>query len=312
MKIKLKTCQIRGGLARTIDELRRTDPRKAERIEAIASIFINIVVFFLRLVAGLLIGSGALITDAFHGLSDSITSLGVFVSSKIASRPPDEDHPLGHGKAADLGSLFIGVVLFVLGGIFLVEGVRSFLAPAPYEGKYIVFASTITLISVAIKYYNYIFAKRLGDSSNSSLCLADALHHKMDALITLGATVGVIIGYATGIARIDALLTLAISMFILYEGLGLLTKVSQVLMDKNVEEVVPKIKQITSSIEGVKGVKEVIVRDSGGDLLVDLVLEVNGKMSLEEAHSIADEIESEVKKRIPMVKQIHIHEEPTQ
>ncbi|MGC8909122.1 MAG: cation diffusion facilitator family transporter [Fervidicoccaceae archaeon] len=286
------------------------NPREAEKKEAIYSIVINLIVFIMRFFAGISIGSSALITDAFHGLSDSITSLGVLVSSKIASKPADEDHPLGHGKAADLGSLFIGIMLIGLGGVFIWEGFRSLISPAPLKVVFIVEALTITLITVGIKIYNYYIALILGKSSGSSLCLADALHHKMDAYITLGAAVGVTINWFTGISRIDGALTILISAIILYEGAELMGKVSQLLMDRNIEDIAARVKEIALSVQGVKNVGEVIVRESGGDLLVSMTVEIDGKTTLSEAHSIADKIETEIKKKIPKVVRVHIHEEP--
>lgn len=286
------------------------NPRIAEKKEAIYSIVINLIVFLMRFIAGILIGSGALITDAFHGLSDSITSVGVFISSKIASKPPDRDHPLGHGRAADLGSLFIGIMLMGLGGLFIWEGSHSLISPTPLKENFMIEALTITLITVGIKVYNYYIAEALGKSSGSTLCLSDALHHKLDAYITLGAAVGVTINWFTGISRIDGALTILISLVILYEGVELIGKISQQLMDRNVEDIAAKVRNIALSIEGVKNVGDVIVRESGGDLLVSMVIKIDGKTALKEAHLIADKIEAEVKKEIPKVVKVHIHEEP--
>jgi len=286
------------------------DPRKAEKKEAIYSIVINLIVFAMRLFAGIAIGSTALITDAFHGLSDSITSLGVFISSKIASKPPDREHPLGHGRAADLGSLFIGIMLIALGAIFILEGSRSLIFPKPLREPFMLEAITITLITVAIKYYNYYLAKELGKSSGSSLCEADALHHKMDALITLGAVAGVVANWLTGVARIDGILTILISVFIIFEGIELMSRVSQVLMYRNIEDVASDVREIALSVDGVKKVGDVVVRESGGEFLVSIVISIDGKSTLKEAHSIADEVEKRIREKIPKITRVHVHEEP--
>ncbi|MEM0021206.1 MAG: cation diffusion facilitator family transporter [Fervidicoccaceae archaeon] len=287
------------------------NPREAERKEAVFSILVNLLIFAMRLIAGLMIRSSALIADSVHGLSDSITSIGVLASSKIAAKPADREHPFGHGKAADLGSLLIGVVLFIIGGLFFLNGIDALLSPSPLNTDFFVEAIAVTLLTVAIKYYNYMYAKNLATLGKSNLCMADALHHKLDALITLGASVGITIEALTGISRLDGILTIIISAFVLYEGGELITKILGPLMDRNVEDVAERVRSLALSVNGVRDVVDVKVRESGGEFLIELVLKMDGGIPLTEAHAVTEKVEMEIREKIPRVIEVHIHEEPS-
>ncbi|HEW63804.1 cation diffusion facilitator family transporter [Fervidicoccus fontis] len=286
------------------------DVREAEKAEAVVSITINVALWVIRLIAGILLNSIALITDAWHGLSDALTSLGVLIFSKIASKPPDKEHPFGHGRAADLGSFLIGIMLFIIGFYFLYDGIQGLMTEREIVYSYLGLSLIVTVITIFIKIFNYFYAQKLGKDYNSNLCKTDALHHKLDALVTAVVVVGLSMYYFFNIPKMDSILTIFVSLLIIYEGGETVYGIANILMDKNFEDISEEIKSILKEFKDIEKISDIRVRSVGSYYYVELNISLKKDMKLSRAHEISDKVEDELKKRIPQILEVHIHEEP--
>lgn len=288
----------------------RLSPRNAEVKEAIVSIVVNLILWILRLIGGMLLNSVALISDAWHGLSDSFSSLIILLSSRIAARPADKEHPYGHGKAADLGTLILGITIVGVGSYFIYESIFRIMSGFQLNPEFSLAALAIALGSAGIKEVLARWAIALGIRSGSNLCRADAWHHRVDALLTFGVAVSIGIYAITGFNYIDPLITFIISAFIIKEGGKIARDSLANLMDQNVENIASKVANISITVPGVKEVHDVRVRGYGGYYAIELNIHVDRELSIEEAHKLAHSVEEQIKMNIPRVIHVHVHIEP--
>ncbi|MCD6503261.1 MAG: cation transporter [Euryarchaeota archaeon] len=289
-----------------------TSIRKAEILEGTVSIVVNVILWAVRLVAGILSGSASLIVDAWHGLSDTSTSVVVIVSSKIASKPPDEDHPYGHGKVTDLASLFMGLMLVFIGLYFAIESIVAVSSKEVFmRYDMIIYAILTAVVVVPSKAILAYWAKKLGRKYGSTLCIADGSHHMADAFITAFVIVSLGLTYILRNPFVDRIVAIAIAVIVVYEGLKILRDAIRNLTDFVPRDLVESIKEIVSSIKEISDVHDIRVRNYGGVLFVEFCLHFKEKdIPLVEAHEISHRIEEMIKKRIKNVAEVLIHQEP--
>jgi len=290
------------------------DPREAEVREALVAIGVNTAVWLARLIMGLMTGSMALIADAWHALSDNITSVAVLIGSKVASKPPDESHPYGHGRFADIISLIIGLGLVGLAAYVVFEAITRFVAGYTIISAYAEVAIIVVAATSLAKEGLAKYALKLHDASGSPLCRADAWHHRVDALTGL-AVIPVFITSLLGrwSALTDLMASALISALLAKEGFEIMKDAALELMDTSRRELVGLVKEAALKIEGVEDVHDVRVRSYGGVYYVDMKIHVNPKLSVEEAHSVAERVEEAVKNVLgpERVVEVLIHYEPT-
>jgi len=286
------------------------DPRKAEVQEAKVAFAVNLVVWFIRVFLGLLVGSVALIADAWHALTDNLTTIIVFISSKLANKPPDKEHPYGHGKIADIGTLIMSLIILLIAVYIAYESVIRFLQGYTYIEEYVVIAIIAVLITSLMKEILARYAIKLYRTSNSLLCLADAWHHRIDALTGLGVAIVFLSISITKLYVIDLITALTIAVLIFYEGLDIFRKASLALIDTTSLPIAKKINEIASKIEGIKYVHDIRIRNYGGYYVVDLKIHVLPELSVEEAHDLAHKVEELIKNEIGRVKEVIVHVEP--
>ena len=290
------------------------NPRDAEVREGLVAIGVNTLVWLARLVTGLMTGSMALIADAWHALSDNITSVAVLASSKVASKPPDETHPYGHGRFADVVSLVIGLGLMGLAAYIVFEAVSRFAAGYTIVSAYAGEAIAVVVCTSVVKECLARYALKLHKLSGSPLCRADAWHHRVDALTGL-AVIPVFI--ASLLSRWSALTDLAastvISALLAKEGFKILREATLDLIDTSRSELVRTALEAALSVKGVEEVHDVRVRSYGGLYYVEMKVHVDPKLSVEEAHKVAERVEETVKKALgpEHVVEVLIHYEPT-
>ena len=290
------------------------DPREAEVREALVAISVNTAVWLARLVMGLMTGSMALIADAWHALSDNITSAAVLIGSKVASKPPDESHPYGHGRFADVVSLVIGLGLMGLAAYIVFEALTRFIAGYTIISAYAEVAIAVIVTTSLAKEGLARYALKLHNVSGSPLCRADAWHHRVDALTGL-AVIPVFIASLLGkwSALTDLAASALISALLAKEGFEIMKDATLDLMDTSRKELVSIVEEAALSVEGVKEVHDVRVRSYGGLYYVDMKIHVDPHLSVEEAHKVAEKVEDEVKKALGpgRVVEVLVHYEPT-
>lgn len=264
-------------------------------LEAVVSIIVNSLLFVLKLFLGIMINSIGLITDAFHTLSDSASSLVIILGFKASKKVPDKEHPFGHGRFEYISTLVIAVLLFIAGAEFIwqsIERLNSNLVEI--KNDYLLLIGIVVILSALVKEAMARYSIMLGKKIESSALMADAWHHRTDALTSVAVGIG-IIGAHYGIYILDPIFGVVVSLLIIYTAISLFRYSSDTLVGRSPdEETVDSIEKAASSIDGVSGVHKITVHDYGATKVVSLHVEVGCDITAEDAHDIAQKVEDKV------------------
>ena len=267
------------------------------------SIFTNVLLFGLKYWAGIVSGSIALIADAWHTLTDSVSSIIVLIGGKISSKPADEEHPFGHGRAEHIAAIIIGVLLAIVAFDFVLSSVEKFNSGKP--GNFGVVAIVVTIISVVGKEVLAQYAFWGYRKTNSSVLKADAWHHRTDSLSSLIILIGIFIGKYFW--WIDSVLGLIVALMIAYASYEILSKEIRELLGLNID---PKlIREIKSEVDDLFE-REVYIHhfhlhQYGNHSELSCHIKLPAEMPLNEAHHICTRIENRIKEKFDLVTTIH-------
>ncbi len=281
--------------------------RKLEELEGAVSVAINVALWLVKLVLGYLFASLALVADAWHTLSDAVSSVVVVAAARIALKPPDAEHPYGHGKAVHIASMLVGILL--LAAAYHVGSEALIRLGGPEVKGLFLEASLVLAASAALKAGLGAWSYKKYRETSSQLLRADAMHHFSDAATSIMAAAGDAIA-ALGFHFIDSIVALVMVAILAYTGAEITWKSSQMLMDVVPRDVVEKARTVASRVPGVYKVHGVRARDYGGAYYVEMNVHVEPNMSVAEAHRLAHVIEEEVKRKVPGVVQVVVHVEP--
>ena len=270
-----------------------------------------VVLATIKLTAGLLGHSYALIADAIESLADICSSLIVWRGMVVASTPADAEHPYGHGKAEPIAA---GIVAAVL--IFAALGITS--QAISHLGEYreppAPFTLLVLLCVIVIKEGLFRFVFRTGTEIESSVVQTEAWHHRSDAITSLAAGIGISIALVGGPAfrKADALAAIVAAVIIAYNGIRLFRNALDELMDTAPSRHLhSRIHEIASSINGVDEVEKCFVRKMGYHYFVDMHVQVDPQMTVEIAHRIAHAVKDEIRRQLPSVSDVLVHIEPS-
>jgi len=279
--------------------------------EAVAAIIVNTAVWLLRLVFGILTNSLTLIAEAWHSFSDNVTSLIVYVGGRMGSKPPDREHPYGHGRVADLATVLMGSALIVIAGSILYESVQRFLSGYSVAFEYLGAALVVVVLTGAVKELLARYALRLYRLSGSALCLADAWHHRVDALMSFAVLFSFAGFVLAGTNLFDLAGASAISALLAYEGSRIFFESAKVIVDTIPKNLEPRIREAAHRVPEVMDVHDIRVRSYGGKLYVDMKIHVEPGIDVERAHDVAHRVEKEVKASLKDVEEVLVHVEPS-
>lgn len=276
----------------------------------ILGIAVNGGLAIIKLVAGIVGNSYALVADSVESLGDIFSSLIAWCGFAIGSRPADDNHPYGHGKAEPLAALAVAVMLcFAAMGIAW-EAVHAMRtphdAPAPYT-------LIVLIVTIVIKEAMFRFASRTGKDIDSSVILADAWHHRSDAITSLAAAVGITLTLLAGPAWItaDEWAALLACLVIAGNGLRFVRHAIRELMDTAPPDApLAEIRSSALTVQGARAIEKVLTRKVGPNWFVDLHLEVDGHVPVRDAHEIAHNVKDAIMHRLPAVADVLIHVEP--
>ena len=277
--------------------------------------FVNMVLFAFKLVAGLVGRSGAMIADAVHSASDFATDIVVLAFVRISSKPRDDDHKWGHGKYETLASLIIGVALFAVGVEILLDSAEKIKAVAggevlPRPG---VIAIVAAAISIVVKEVLYQYTVRRGKKLDSPSVVANAWHHRSDAFSSIGALLGIGMAYFLGEKwRIaDPIAAIVVAALIIKVSIDLCRTALAELLEKSLpKDVEAEILSIISSTPNVYKPHNLRTRRIGSDIAIEVHIRVNGDMSVFESHEISKDIERKLRSRFGENTAVAIHIEP--
>ncbi|MEW6054320.1 MAG: cation diffusion facilitator family transporter [Nitrospirota bacterium] len=272
----------------------------------IFTLILNSAVAFAKVIYGYITNSIAMMSDGFHSIFDGTSNIIGLVGIWIASHPPDEEHPYGHKKYETLFTIIIAVMLFVTCFQILQKVYTSF----SEDHKTVVTETSflIMLVTMGMNVFVMLYEKKKGRQLGSEFLVADAMHTKSDILVSFTVIVSLFFT-KKGYPHVDSIVGLIIAVFIAKIGYDILKRASDVLVD-TVCMNTSAIEYVVNSIEGVRGCHDIRTRGSANAVYLDLHVSVDGKMSTEKAHKVADVIEERIKTEFPSVLDIVVHVEP--
>jgi len=271
----------------------------------------NIILVAFKLFAGIVGKSGAMVSDAVHSLSDVFATLIAALGVRISRRKPDKEHPYGHDRYESLASLLLGAILLATGLGIGYQGVRNIIggnyAAMEVPSKIALIAAIVSIVTKEAMYrYTMYYAKKM----NSSAFKADAWHHRSDAFSSVGSLIG-IAGAMLGYPVMDSIASVIICIFILKVAVDILREAISNMMDTSCgPDYDEELKLFIQQIPGVESVDMVLSRKFGNKIYIDAEISVDGRMSLEKAHDIAEDVHYAVEKRSDDIKHIMIHVNP--
>ncbi len=274
------------------------------KLVVLISIIVNIGIFIAKLYLGFIIGSLALLSDAFHSISDSASSIAVYIGLKVSEKPADKEHPHGHGRADQIAVLVVGIILIITALSFLLEGAQSLAFEPPRLMMSNRFYFYIFLTAVAkeiIAEVSYLVGKRTGADSLK----ADAWHHRGDAITTM-LVIGAIYGSEEGFLFLDPLAGIGIALLLGFIGFSYIKKSSDRLLGtKPSSQLIEKIKKLASETEGVREVHKIKVHDYGPDKAISLHMKSN-EGTIRSAHDVSHRLEENLKERFGLTAEVHL------
>ncbi len=268
------------------------------------SIIVNIFLFGLKYWAGVVTGSIAIIADAWHTLTDSISSIILLIGVKVSSKPADEKHPFGHGRAELIASLIIGVLLAIIAFTFIQQSIEKLKnREAVVFGT---FAIVVTIISIVSKEALAQFAIWAGKKTGSTVLKADAWHHRSDAISSVIILVGIFLGKYFW--WIDGVLGIIVALLIFYATYEIfLDSINPILgktPDDNLLKEVNKICQACGATQ--KEAHHFHIHEYGNHTELTFHIYLPNDISLEEAHIIATKIEDSIREKLNIEATIHM------
>lgn len=282
----------------------KINARRLAYNEGWLSIGINFVLFGLKYWAGIVTGSVAIIADAWHTLSDSLSSIFLLIGARVSSKPPDKKHPFGHGRAELIASIMIAALLAFVAYEFITESISRLI-----KKEDVVFgtiAIVVTIISVVMKELLAQYAFWGARKSDSTSLRADGMHHRTDAASSLLILVGIFLGRFFW--WIDGVLGITVALMILYAAYDILKDANSRLLGEAPD---PKLKdRLEKSAGKITGldlnIHHIHLHKYGDHQELTFHIKLPDKMSVDEAHNLSDSIEKQVENDLGMVATIHM------
>lgn len=282
--------------------------KQANRVSVI-TIVINLLLSLMKFVAGFIGHSQAMISDAVHSASDVVSTIAVIFGVNMSMKKSDDDHPYGHERIESIFSIILAMMLFATGMGIGLTAIKTII-----NGSEIVIPGKIALgaaiVSIAVKEWMYHYTKHTAVKINSSSMLADAWHHRSDALSSVGSLIGVA-GAILGFPICEPIASIIICIFIAKAAADIFFDSVNRLVDRAcTDEEIEKIKACITEIDGVMRIDKLMTRRFGSKIYVDLEIAEDGGISLNEAHRIAEAVHDNIENKIENIKHCMIHVNP--
>ena len=280
---------------------------------SMVSIIGNAILSALKLLAGIAANSGAMISDAVHSASDVLSSIIVIIGVKLSAKDSDRSHPYGHERFECVAAVVLAVILAVT-GLFIGQSALAKITSRSPQSIAVpgVLAMIAAIVSIASKEAMYWYTRHYAKTLDSGALMADAWHHRSDALSSVGALIG-IAAARKGYPILDPIASLVICLFILKAAYDIfkdaIVKMVDHACDADVEQ---QIRQCAAAQPGVLGVDLIQTRIFGNKIYVDLEISADGNITLWESHAIAEAVHTAIEERFDKVKHIMVHVNPAQ
>ena len=285
----------------------------AMKVSAV-SIAINLVLSILKLIAGIVAHSGAMVSDAIHSASDVGSTLIVIVGVRLSGKQSDQEHPYGHERMECVSSIILSGLLLATGIGIGISGLENIVKST--SGKEIEIPGMLALIaavvSIVVKEWMFWYTRGAAKKINSGALMADAWHHRSDAMSSVGAFVG-IFGARMGYPILDPIASVVICLLIGKASIDIFRDAVDKMVDRSCDrQTEESIRRTVLSVEGVKGVDLLQTRLFGSKIYVDLEIAADGTQTLDEAHQIAEHVHHAIEHTFPDVKHCMVHVNPTE
>ena len=282
---------------------------KAQIFEGVLSVVVNAILFVVKFWVGLITGSVALMADAWHTMSDSLTSIFVVVAAKLASKKADKEHPFGHGRWELIASLLIAFILGMIGYEFLTDSIDR------YQNReavtYGTIALVITVVSILIKELLAQYAFYLGRKHNNAVITADGWHHRTDSLSSVVVLIGIIVTrFVDGLWWMDSVLGVFCALAIFYAAYQIMIEaITRILGEQPTQELVDNISNEIKQLYGEDlKLHHIHLHDYISQKELTMHIRLDKNMTIEKAHIITLALEEMIKEKFGM--EVTIHVEP--
>ena len=278
---------------------------------SIVSIVINVILSLLKLLAGIIAKSGAMISDAVHSASDVFSTFVVMIGVSISNKQSDKEHPYGHERLECVAAVVLAVVLAFTGigigitGIRKITGGKNEVLQIPGS-----LALIAAVVSIVVKEAMYWYTRAAAKKINSGALMADAWHHRSDALSSVGSFIG-ILGARMGYPIFDTIASVVICFFIEKASIDIFKDAMDKMVDKSCpDEIVEEMRKVIRENKHVVGIDEMKTRLFGSRMYVDVEILMDAKKTLVEAHDVAEEVHLSIEEHFPNVKHCMVHVNP--
>lgn len=288
-----------------------SDFQKVANKVSLVTIIGNLLLSVIKLLAGIIAHSNAMISDAIHSASDVFSTVIVIIGIKLASKESDKEHPYGHERLECVAAIILAMILLLTGIGIGAEALKNIVSGHYSElqvpGILALVAAIVSIVSKEGMYwYTRFYAKKI----DSSALMADAWHHRSDAFSSIGALIG-IAGARMGFPIMDSVASLVIFVFIVKAALDIFKDAMDKMVDHSCDEETEKqIYDCVMKNEEVMGIDLLQTRMFGNKIYVDVEIQADGSYTLNQAHEIAEAVHDEIEQNFPKVKHIMVHVNP--
>ena len=280
---------------------------KAQVFEGILSVVVNAVLFGIKFWAGLVTGSIALIADAWHTLSDSLTSIFVIFSAKLSSKKPDKEHPFGHGRWEQISSIFIAFILGIIAYDFFINSIERFRNRESVV--YGTLAIVVTVVSIVIKELLAQYAFYIGRKTDNVIVTADGWHHRSDSLSSIVVLIGIVVSkFAANVWWMDSVLGIFCALAILYAAFKIMKEsISKLLGEVPDQDLIDKITcEIKEIYNDDLQIHHFHLHNYISEKEITFHIRLDKNMTIENGHIIASIIEVMIKQKFNMAATVHL------
>ena len=294
--------------------MKQNDFQKVANQVSFVTIVVNILLAFMKLLAGVFAHSNAMISDSIHSASDVFSTMIVVIGIKLSSKQPDKEHPYGHERMECVSSIILSGLLLATGIGIGISGLENIVKST--SGKAIEIPGMLALIaavvSIVVKEWMFWYTRGAAKKINSVALMADAWHHRSDAMSSVGAFVG-IFGARMGYPILDPIASVVICLLIGKASIDIFRDAVDKMVDRSCDrQTEESIRRTVLSVEGVKRVDLLQTRLFGSKIYVDLEIAADGTQTLDEAHQIAEHVHHAIEHTFPDVKHCMVHVNPAE
>lgn len=274
------------------------------------SVVVNVLLSLFKLMAGILGRSGAMISDAVHSASDVFSTFIVMIGVSVSNKKSDKEHPYGHERMECVASIILAVILAATGIGIGIAGIEKIVG----KGQAPVIPGALPLgaavLSIVVKEWMYWYTRAAARKINSGALMADAWHHRSDALSSVGSFIG-IFGARMGFPVLDPAASVVICVFIEKAAVDVFRDAMDKMVDKSCDEqLMNKMRVLVHQERGVQAVDEIRTRMFGSKIYVDVEIAADENMPLKDAHQIAQNVHDTIEQDFPEVKHCMVHVNP--